>query len=190
LNAEHEVVWESELLNPENELGEYPLGPPSLTVDLVAEEGEGIAGDFVRVEREPDPDLSGSGGLGDATEMDVLSLAEVVVYPPGGVTDTQRFVRGDANSDSKIDLTDGIVILNFLFLGGEAPACMDAADVDDSGGDKLVLTDAVRLFNWLYLGGDVPPPPSPSTAGYLREECGPDPTDDDMGCLTLSETCE
>jgi hypothetical protein len=32
------------------------------------------------------------------------------------------FVRGDANDDGEVNITDGIYILNFLFLGGPAPA--------------------------------------------------------------------
>jgi len=63
-------------------------------------------------------------------------------------------------------LTDGIVILNFLFLGGSPPDCLDAADTDDQG--DLNLKDPVLLFNFLFLGGKEPPDPGPF-------ECGVDP---------------
>ena len=53
------------------------------------------------------------------------------------------FVRGDADSNGAINLTDGIRILAFLFLGEAAPECMDAADAADSGGERPALTDAV-----------------------------------------------
>ncbi|MCZ6794563.1 MAG: hypothetical protein O7J95_13220 [Planctomycetota bacterium] len=102
-----------------------------------------------------------------------------------------RFVRGDADSDGTINLTDGIVILNFLFLGAESPACMDAADADDDGGERPQITDAIVLFTWLFLGGVAPSPPSPATAAYGAGDCGVDPTaDDPMGCLMAGALCQ
>ena len=35
-----------------------------------------------------------------------------------------QFVRGDSDANGGINLTDGIVTLSFLFLGGLAPGCM------------------------------------------------------------------
>ena len=101
-----------------------------------------------------------------------------------------RFVRGDPNSDGTINLTDGIVILNFLFLGQAPPACMDAADIDDDGGPRPSLTDAIRVFNWLFTGGPPPAAPAPSAAAYVPADCGPDTTDDGMDCLTTAVKCE
>jgi len=99
------------------------------------------------------------------------------------------FVRGDPNSNGRIDLTDGILILNFLFLGGPAPVCMDSGDADDDG--AIALTDAVRVFGFLFLGGDSPAPPSPSGTETLAEECGPDPTGDDaFDCADPGAICQ
>jgi hypothetical protein len=88
--------------------------------------------------------------------------------PPSAV-----FKRGDSNTDGSINLTDPVYTLNYLFLGGPAPTCEDAADADDSG--QLNLTDAVYTLNYLFLGGLPPSPPGPET-------CGVDPTDDDLTC--------
>ncbi len=90
------VVFQSELLNPENGLGGGGLGgPATLTVDLVARTGAPVRGRTVRVVRTPDPDLSGSGGQGNSDEADVLSLAEVEVMtaPPPRTYD--ELIRGD-----------------------------------------------------------------------------------------------
>ncbi len=87
-----------------------------------------------------------------------------------------RFVRGDANGDRLVDITDGISILDFLFLGGRVPPCFDAADANDSGGDALDISDAVSLFGFLFLGS-LPALPAPG-----HEACGPDPTADLLGC--------
>jgi hypothetical protein len=92
----------------------------------------------------------------------------VVFGPFGGTT----FRRGDANFDARIEISDAIFGLAYLFLGGEAPRCADAVDADDDGG--LNLTDAVFLLNHLFTGGRAPPPPYP--------EEGVDPTADGLSC--------
>ena len=76
LNGE-ETTFESELLNPENELGTFPDGPAQLRLDFSP---DFVAGSLVRVTRIADPDLSGTGGEGNVDESNVLSLAEVVVF--------------------------------------------------------------------------------------------------------------
>ena len=107
------------------------------------------------------------------------------VCPGGGV----NFVRGDADANGSINLTDGIVILNFLFLGAAAPACMDAADTDDDGGARPTLTDAVIVFAWLFSGGNPPREPTPGGPTYLAEDCGADATADGMDCARTAGTC-
>ncbi|MCZ6792974.1 MAG: hypothetical protein O7J95_05100 [Planctomycetota bacterium] len=103
------------------------------------------------------------------------------------------FVRGDADSSGEINLTDGIRILSFLFLGQEAPTCRDAADTDDDG--VLRLTDSIVIFDWLFQGGAGPRPPGPSTTSYAPADCGEDTTPDgvdpagDLGCEVLSHVC-
>ena len=89
------------------------------------------------------------------------------------------FRRGDAAADGEVDISDGIRVLAFLFLGGDPPLCFDAADANDDG--DIDTSDAIRLFNFLFLGGPPPPAPGPN-------ECGIDETKDsgrvdgDLGC--------
>jgi len=120
-----------------------------------------------------------------------LSLAEVEVYPPSGVDPAPaRFVRGDADSSGAIDLTDAVMVLSYLFLGGAAPACMDAADADDADSGQPTITDAIVILNWLFLGSKAPAQPSPRLAAYRGVECGPDPTpEDDIDCAKAAATC-
>jgi hypothetical protein len=97
------------------------------------------------------------------------------------------FVRGDADASGVINITDGIYLLGYLFQGTAAPPCIDAADVDDSGGNAPNITDAIYLLGYLFKGDAEPPPPSPSVASYEAPgDCGPDPTDDGMGCEAFS----
>jgi len=99
-----------------------------------------------------------------------------------------RFVRGDADSSGGINLTDGIGVLSFLFLGTAAPDCMDAGDTTDNGG--LELTDAIGIFNYLFLGAGPPRPPSPTVANsYPSSDCGLDPTADGLGCARTAPQC-
>jgi len=104
-----------------------------------------------------------------------------------GLESQARFVRGDVDSDGVIQLTDAVGTLNFLFLGGITPSCVDAADADDSG--RINVTDAVRILRWLFSMGDPPPPPSPSTATYAPVDCGRDPSADELDCDGRSSTC-
>jgi hypothetical protein len=83
---------------------------------------------------------------------------------------TTGFRRGDADGNGKLDLTDAISTLQFLYMGYTAPTCMDAADTDDSG--KLDLTDAISSLQFQFMGGDPPAPPGSTT-------CGQDPTPGD-----------
>src|SRR5437867_4464910 len=48
-----------------------------------------------------------------------------MVYPVG-VPGT--FLRGDADSDGRVALTDAVKVLQYLFRGGGQPECLDAAD--------------------------------------------------------------
>ncbi len=74
--------------------------------------------------------------------------------------------RGDADEDGALAITDAIFILNFLFLGGRAPACSPIADAD---GDGVVnITDGVFVLGHLFLGGPAPPPLTPAEI----VECG------------------
>lgn len=84
------------------------------------------------------------------------------------------FLRGDANASGKVDLSDAVFALNWLFLGGPAPVCPDAADADDSGG--IDISDPISVLNWLFLGGRAPSAPGP-------DACGPDPTPDENLCV-------
>jgi hypothetical protein len=90
---------------------------------------------------------------------------------------TERFRRGDVDSSGAVNITDPIALLNHLFLGGDAPKCLDADDSDDSG--TLNITDAIYSLNYLFLGGSAPLAPFP--------ECGIDPTIDGMGCAAYPE---
>lgn len=92
---------------------------------------------------------------------------------PARVGAQAHFLRGDANHDRALGVSDAVFTLAFLLAGGPSPPCRDAADFNDSG--FLGLADAVGTLEWLFSGG--PPPAAP----YPVFEA--DPTGDDLDCL-------
>jgi PKD repeat protein len=103
-------------------------------------------------------------GFAASASVTKASLVTVGYGPP--------FLRGDVTSDGRIDISDAIAILTYLYLGGLRISCLEAADVDDQG--TVNVTDAVRLLSSLFTGGGPPFPPYP--------EPGVDPTPGGVGC--------
>jgi len=83
---------------------------------------------------------------------------DVTIQPSGG-----GFRRGDVSADGAVQLNDAIVLLAYLFSGGAAPSCFDAADSDDNGG--VALNDAIIILGYLFSGGPPPAAPGPLACG-------------------------
>ena len=110
-----------------------------------------------------------------------ISSGEALDENANGVPDEcDVFHRSDADDNGSLELTDAVFVLNWLFLGGPTPSCLDAADADNDG--ENVLTDAVYVLSFLFLGGPAPSQPAPPGLG----ECGPDQDpegmQDGLGC--------
>jgi hypothetical protein len=84
----------------------------------------------------------------------------------------RSFRRGDANQDSRVDLSDAVTTLKYLFQGGRALECNKAADANDDA--RIDLSDAAAILLHLFSGQGPLPEPYPS--------CGKDPTPDLLGC--------
>lgn len=108
---------------------------------------------------------------GNARYVSFIPKTEPGIFRVAIVGDVTFFIRGDSNRDAAINIADPIYLLNYLFRGGDALSCPDAADANDDG--ALDIADAISLLNFLFLGGAPPPPPFP--------EPGPDPTFDQVG---------
>ena len=129
------------------------------------------------------------GGAGGVNEWFVGQIDDVRVYVGAldeeGVEESMdapeamtgpRFVRGDANADDNINVTDGVFILGFLFAGEGDPPCLAALDSNRDGARNV--TDGVFILNFLF-SGDGSPPPAPFP------ECGPDPSPETVDCASF-----
>ncbi|HAK96788.1 MAG TPA: hypothetical protein DCM87_17800 [Planctomycetes bacterium] len=105
--------------------------------------------------------------------MLVKVLLVSLALSPVARADDALFRRGDVNADRKVDISDAITTLSYLFGGATAPSCLDAADANDSGG--VDVADAIFVLGYLFREGKMPPPPGPFA-------CGEDPTPDGLGC--------
>ena len=82
------------------------------------------------------------------------------------------FIRGDANGDSRVDQSDAVAILGFLYSGEKEPACLDAADANDDG--RLDISDPIGILETVFRDRNRIRPPYPSA--------GTDPTGDTITC--------
>ena len=155
-----------------------PLGADSIT-DLVGVtfsvvDGEGnvvLAGSVAEVNepwhRDRDGGDGGGGGLADGPTDSLFEVTEV---------HDASLIRGDANDDGLVNLSDAVFVLGNLFQETAAPYCLDAADVNDSG--VVDISDPILILNVLYQG-----------TGSIRSpfpEKGFDPTPDELFCRPSS----
>ncbi len=65
------------------------------------------------------------------------------------------FIYADANTDDKVDLSDAVYLLNWLFMGTVPdPRCLDAADANHSA--AINISDAIFVLDFLFRGGPEP----------------------------------
>ena len=111
----------------------------------------------------------------------VLTVRGETVFPAmarslrvrlGEAPEESSFVRGDANDDGRVNISDAIWVVRELVRSGPKTRCEDAADANDDG--LVDLSDAQYLIQWRFLAG--PEPPAPFGA------CGPDSGADALSC--------
>mgnify|MGYP005833243737 CR=1 FL=1 len=101
-----------------------------------------------------------------------LFAATLFSLPAVASAEESLFVRGDVNQDGRVDVSDAVSVLFYLFLAGHAVDCEKSADLDDTG--AVGLTDAIYVLRFLFQGGPAPKAPF--------DRCGPDPTPDGLDC--------
>ncbi len=115
-------------------------------------------------------DLNGDG-TGDivAVQTEASALVSVLVYD--GEAPPVRFIRGDANDDAGVDISDAVKALRFLFAAAPTD-CAEALDANDDG--VIDIGDPIYLLGYLFAHGAAMPAPFPA-AGSV-------PADQSLGC--------
>jgi cytoskeletal protein CcmA (bactofilin family) len=119
-------------------------------------------------------DINGDG----ATNVDDYRYLLTYLFSGGPAPTTvlrqetgAEFIRGDANSDGKINIADVVAISRYIHRASSIN-CLDAADVNDDG--KVTNYDYRYLLNYLFRRGPLPKNPFPKK--------GVDPTPDSLAC--------
>lgn len=122
---------------------------------------------------------SGEDDPGDVAAVTNPGVPDGTVPEPEPDPLSPTFHRGDPDNSGATDLTDAILIFNFLFQNGDAPTCAESADFNNDA--AIDLTDGVALLNFLFLQGPaaVAPGPVDATCGEDTDE---EDTPGDLGC--------
>jgi hypothetical protein len=147
-----------------------------------------------------------AGDLGSPAVPVILDLNGTSQAPagPAGITSATvsvtggpvPFRRGDANLSGMLEITDALIILDYLFGGGMLPpgqaardGCRQIFNVDGTVSNgvpgvedmaDIDVTDSVTLLHYLFLRGVPPAPPFPG--------CGssPNPADAEIACTSIA----
>ena len=84
----------------------------------------------------------------------VFSLFSLAAAQEQGVIYSGSHRGGDANDDGRLDVTDAVYQLQWMFQGGEDINCKRC--VDNNGDGKIDITDAIYLLSFLFMGGPEP----------------------------------
>jgi hypothetical protein len=151
----------------------FPSATTVITVDY--ETGGSMAGNEVGATAS----LTWDDGLGSP------AVANVVVVGGASLTAAQAdgsislnpvvtsdWIRGDANSDSVVNIADVIWMISELFTGGAASSCSISSDANDDGMNDL--GDPAYVIQYRFIGGPMPVAPFPGCGqvdGQTPEDC-------------------
>lgn len=64
------------------------------------------------------------------------------------------YICGDANADEAVNVSDAVFVINFVFVGAEAPNPIESADANCD--TTVNVSDAVYIINFVFVGGNPP----------------------------------
>ena len=77
---------------------------------------------------------------------------------------------GDANADNKVNVSDAVYVINFVFSSGPVPLPVRACGDANSDG-KVNVSDAVFVINFVFSGGSTPGDCSPGDPNWTTGDC-------------------
>lgn len=73
--------------------------------------------------------------------------------------DTSYTICGDVNGDGKVDISDAVYLILYIFKSGEPPHCEPypyTSCADTGGNGEVSIADVVYLINYLFKSGPAP----------------------------------
>lgn len=64
------------------------------------------------------------------------------------------YLCGDTNADGNVNVSDGVAVINFVFVGGQPPAPLESADTNCDS--HINVSDAIYIINFVFVGGAEP----------------------------------
>ena len=114
-------------------------------------------------------DVSGVVDVSVVLDGERSTLVDAYMYDP-----PVPFLRADANTDGRVNVSDAIRILTYLFAGGVDLSCLKTADVDADSG--VNISDPILLLNYLFSDG--------APLAEPRGECGVESRETTVSCVS------
>lgn len=141
-----------------------PPEPSSFTVHVDDDStGAPVNQAYVCLWKQGEVYLTGYTGPEGEVSFDPSPLTEGVMYvtvtkhnylPHENPVLVSEYMPGDANSDGIIDLGDVVLLLNYLYKGGQPPDPIGSGDVNCDV--NVDLEDVIYLINYLFKNGPAP----------------------------------
>ncbi len=95
------------------------------------------------------------GGAVDTVFNEVTAnLVEEGVYAAFTIATAPSAPCGDLDASGRIDISDAVYLINYIFASGPAPQDAFSGDVDCN--ERVDITDAVYLINYIFASGAAP----------------------------------
>ena len=113
--------------------------------------------DIISYTKTDDWQFNLTGGLVGQTSLTidiVHSMTTDYSSPDIDVTVNAPYICGDADGSESVNVSDAVYIINYVFVGGDAPDPIESGDADCSGACNV--SDAVWIINYVFVGGNAP----------------------------------
>jgi len=85
--------------------------------------------------------------------LTLFALTAVLIFGLIPTAHSDDYICADANSDGSVNVSDAVYIINYVFVGGPAPAPLEAGDANLDG--SVNVSDAVAIVNYVFTGKSI-----------------------------------
>ena len=99
-------------------------------------------------------------GLSSGQYSDIITIEAPQAYNPSieiAVVlnlEGEAYLCGDANADTRVNVSDAVYIINYVFAHGDPPVPINSGDVNCD--NKVNVSDAVYIINYVFSHGKTP----------------------------------